>query len=228
VILGNEPREITMPNKQKPDQHNGTKDGNDPNESEATGSQPKHACPEYLGPYPISLGENAKNYDRLLSDVAGYYAPSDPVEWIHVRDIADYEWQKQRMRRAIASCIDLAAVDAIERVLKSRGSSVVMYASQYAEGYLVGSEPQRSFVLKFLRERGLTEESFTSTAVSMRAADIERMERSAMLHQACRDEAVRCLERHRANKAATLPKPPVEDADYRVIEDKSKDKKEAA
>ena len=59
-------------------------------------------------------------------------------------------------------------------------------------------------------------------------AEIERMERSAMLHQACRDEAVRCLERHRANKAATLPKPSVEDAEYRVIEDKSKDKKEAA
>jgi hypothetical protein len=217
-----------MTNEPKANQTTGMECGNGQDGHHGAESKATQACPDYLGPWPVALGENTKNFNGLLSDVAGYYNPSDPIEWIHVRDIADYEWQKQRMRRAIASCIDLAAADAIERVLKSRRSSVAMYASQYAEGYLAGSEPQRSYVLEFLRERGLTEESFTSTAVSMRAAEIERMERPAMLHQACRDEAVRCLERHRANKAATLPKPPIEDADYRVIEDKSKDKKEAA
>jgi hypothetical protein len=147
---------------------------------------------------------------------------------MHVRDIADGEWQKKRMRRAIATCIDVAMVEAIIKVLTSRRHDMAMSARTYAEGYLKGSEDDRSLVLEVLEEVGLTEESFTFTAVSMRAAEIERMERSAMLHQACRDEAVRCLERHRANKAATLPKPSVEDAEYRVIEDKSKDKKEAA
>jgi hypothetical protein len=132
------------------------------------------------------------------------------------------------MRRAVATCIDVAMVEAIVKVLTSRRQSMDLSARTYAEGYLKRSKEERSLVLKVLEENGLTEESFTLTAVSMRAAEIERMERSAMLHQACRDEAVRCLERHRANKAATLPKPPVEDADYRVIEDKSKDKKEAA
>jgi hypothetical protein len=148
------------------------------------------------------------------------------MEWIYVRDVTDCEWQKQRMRRAIAVCIDVAMAEAIVRVLTSRCDHMLPSPRKSAEGYLNGTE--REPVLKILSENGLTEETFTLTAVSMRAAEIERMERSAVVHQACRDEAVRNLERHRANKAATLPEPSVEDAEYRVIEDKSKDKKKAA
>jgi hypothetical protein len=192
-------------------------------------SKAQQLYPDYLGPFPVALGENAETYKSLLSTVAAYYKPSDPIEWIHVRDIADGEWQKQRMRRAIATCIDVAQADAIQRVLKSRRDDLALSARQYAEDYVNGSNEDRSVVLEFLREQGLTEETFTFTAVSLRAAEIERMERSAMGHQACRDEAIRALARHHADKTALhRPALPVEDAEYRTIEDNSENKKEAA
>ncbi len=185
----------------------------------------RYACPDYLGPWPVARGENAQNYESLLSSVAAYYKPSDPIEWMHVRDIADCEWQKQRMRRTVTSCIDLASIGAIERVLKSRRDHMALSARSNAEGYSKGSSLDRSTVLNLLEADGLTEEIFTFTAVCMQAAEIERIDRSAMGHQACRDEAIRNLERRRANKAPTVHKSSAEEAEFRVIEHKSEDQK---
>jgi hypothetical protein len=229
-------------------------------------SQPKQACPDYLGPWPVALGENAPNYESLLSTICAYYKPSDPIEWIHVRDFTDSEWQKQRMRRTIAICIDLAIVDAVERILQSRRDQYFLEFEEGAEGeeseaegsegdesegegheeeeedhlpmrisprelaqaYVSGRGQVYELVLRILKEEGIAEEKLTFAAAALRAPDIERMERSATLHQACRDEAVRNLERHRANKRPALVKSLVEDAEYRVIEDKSEGQKEAA
>jgi hypothetical protein len=202
---------------------------NDPGGSLIQGAQLKQSCPDYLGPWPVSLGENAQTYESFLSEMVNYYNPSDPIEWIRVRDIADSQWQLQRMQRAIATIIDLAKVHALEKLLMSWRSDLLMSARSYAEGYFQHCPRYRPLVLKLLEEAGLTEHAFASAAVAMRAAEIDRMERSAMLHQACRDEAFRNLERHCANKVGEARgKPPVQDAEYRVIEDNSKDQKEAA
>jgi hypothetical protein len=169
----------------------------------------------------VARGENAQSYESLLSSVVAYYKPSDPTEWMRVRDIADCEWQKQRMRRTVTSCIDLASTTAIEQVLKSRRDHKVLSARLSAEGYSQGSSRERSEVLDVLQKDGFTEEIFTFTAVCLQAAEIERLDRSAMGHQACRDEAIRSLERRRASKALTLTKSAAKEAEFRLIEDKS-------
>jgi hypothetical protein len=191
-------------------------------------SHSKQKSPDYLGAWPVARGEDVQNYESLLSEIAGHYCPSDPIGWMRVRDIADGEWQKQRMQRAIAGSIEVAKTEAVAKVLISRRRRKELSGRATAEGYVKGCPSDRSEVLEFLQEEGLSEETFISTAIAMRATDIERMERSAMLHQACRDEAIRQLERRLANSPAGLPKPPVQDAEYRVIENPSNDGKEAA
>jgi hypothetical protein len=197
--------------------------------SQAEGTRPKKLCPDYLGEFPVSLGENAKTYESFLSEMVNYYNPSDPIEWIHVRDIADSQWQMQRMQRASATWIDLAKVRALEQMLSSSFSELQTSARSYAQGYFQHCPEARPFVQRLLQDVGLTEAAIPSAAVAMRAADIDRMGRMAMLQKAFRDDAISNLDRHRKNQVRAACRAfPVQDAEYRVIEDNSKDQREGA
>jgi hypothetical protein len=220
----------------------------------AEAASPRQVSPDYLGPFPVSLGENAKTYERLLDSLLDFYKPIDPVEWIHVRDICDLQWQAQRLRRAAANCLNNARVDGVERVLKALGHSVLFEAStgfdpggdqegidakdvdyqhvsarQLAVSYVKNDERARAKITELLQKSGLTEEAFIGEAMSVRIAQIERMDRSAMLHQACRDEAINNLRIHRANTAGLRRRElQIEDAEFRVVEHDPNDKKKAA
>lgn len=182
--------------------------------------------PQYLGPYPVTLGENTKTFKELLADIVNFYKPNDPIEWIIIRDISDLQWQLQQLRRLVAGCLDNAKVDGVERLLNaldhsSFAESVDAFdpegeqenpdapglsfqrvtARELAVRYIKNDEWARAQVTEVLQKFDLSEEAFVAETMSMRIADIERMTRSAASHQASRDEAIRNLRIHRANVA---------------------------
>lgn len=198
-------------------------------------------CPDYLGPYPVCFGESAQNYEQLRLGLVEFFAPSDPLENIYVRDMADADWQLQRVNRAKANCLSAIQTKAVHHVLLNIGcrtatlpihdkelaeelgeETQIWDADEIAYYYAHQAEWARTVVAEALQKVGLTEDVFIAQAMSLRAAELERMDRSALWHQAARDQAMTNLARHRANKAAIRKSaPPIEDAEYRVIEGNS-------
>jgi hypothetical protein len=54
---------------------------------------------ELLGPAPVVFGESKDNYERLLARFAADVGPTDFVEWVLIKNIADCTWEIQRLLR---------------------------------------------------------------------------------------------------------------------------------
>ena len=99
------------------------------------------------------LGEDARGYDELLAEVSRVLVPHDVIEDMWIRDVVDLAWDVLRLRRLKANLLrararealrevldrlsedafdltrgwfarDAAAVDKVERALKSAGLSM--------------------------------------------------------------------------------------------------------
>ena len=71
-----------------------------------------------LGKPPVLAVESLDAYKALFVAIARERRPRASLEWLLVRDIADMDWQIQRLRRAIASVLDITYKEALEKVLR--------------------------------------------------------------------------------------------------------------
>ena len=67
----------------------------------------------FLKERPVIREESDKDYDAILFEVAKTVAPSDFIEWMWVKDVADLVWETQRARRARRELLELAFVNSI-------------------------------------------------------------------------------------------------------------------
>jgi hypothetical protein len=65
---------------------------------------PAHIA-ELLGPAPLLEGEDPKQYQALLSEIARAVKPIDVMEWLPVKDVVDLTWDTLRYRRLKAKWI---------------------------------------------------------------------------------------------------------------------------
>ena len=72
---------------------------------------PAHVI-ELLGPAPLLKGENLKQYQALLSEIARTVKPADIMEWLWVKDIVDLTWDILRYRRLKANGIQNTGLEA--------------------------------------------------------------------------------------------------------------------
>ena len=61
---------------------------------------------DVLGEPPLLATEDPNQYDALLTGLARDVRPSDFIEWLWVKDIADLTWDIIRYRRIKASYVD--------------------------------------------------------------------------------------------------------------------------
>jgi hypothetical protein len=107
----------------------------------------------WAGEPTLLLGEDARGYDELLAEVSRVLVPHDVIEDMWIRDVVDLAWDVLRLRRIKANLLrvrarealrevldrlsedafdltrgwfarDAAAVDKVERALKSAGLSM--------------------------------------------------------------------------------------------------------
>jgi hypothetical protein len=58
-----------------------------------------------LGAPPVVHGESAEDYTLSLLSLAEALAPRDAADWLILKDIADANWEAQRMQRYIAAIV---------------------------------------------------------------------------------------------------------------------------
>jgi hypothetical protein len=158
---------------------------------------------ELLGPAPITSFENAAAYERILGKLTEAVVPTDVVEWIWVKDVADLTWETGRARRAKAVRLTLARKYAAETILKAdstKGSidfDFLIATSQKASAILTGDKAELSKFTESLKRLGLTEESLGDLAYAEALNDVERLQRIIDNANARRDATLREIERRR-------------------------------
>ncbi|ANY79514.1 hypothetical protein BB934_15845 [Microvirga ossetica] len=80
-----------------------------------------HVLPRDLGPLfaerPLIQGESKADYDLLLSKVTAAVAPTDAIDDVWVKDIADLTWEVERGKRLKASLLMAARKKALDRLI---------------------------------------------------------------------------------------------------------------
>jgi hypothetical protein len=55
---------------------------------------------------PLLKSESRQQYSGLLAQLASVLKPKDVIEWLLLKDIADYSWETLRIRALRAPLID--------------------------------------------------------------------------------------------------------------------------
>jgi hypothetical protein len=164
---------------------------------------PRHIR-DLFGRPPVLSFEDHDAYECLLSELVVEIEPSGIREWLWVRDLADLNWDILRIRRAIASLLEIsfkpALVETFRRVLPStaRYSGADALADQwYADPGNEATAVGRSGVVDILAEHGLQPESVVGQAFALRSGELEMMERMLTSVERRRSMIMRELEVYR-------------------------------
>jgi hypothetical protein len=160
---------------------------------------------EFVGERPIVKGEDPQQYDILLDKLAAFIAPTDPIEWIWTKDIADALWEGRRARRMRDQILDIGRYKAMRRLAEN-----LLQEKRCVPGFqkLVdktvsawmgpGGDEE---VAHFLARHGLDPLAVASEAFMNRCQPYELLERIAASADKRRDALLRDIERHRAGRA---------------------------
>jgi hypothetical protein len=156
---------------------------------------PESAKLPFLGAAPLIAGENAASYDQLLERMTATLEPSDILEEIWVRDIVDLVWDAFRLRRLKSHLMTASAHEGMAQVLKG-----LDHRSPYgtASGWAARSQEAVEEVETALRAAGLGMDAVMARTLSVRIADIDRIDRMTMAAEARRNAVLREIDHHRA------------------------------
>jgi hypothetical protein len=178
---------------------------------------PKTAAIVWLAPAPLIKGEDAASYDDLLARISGTLKPTDILEEIWVRDVADLVWDAFRLRRLKAHLLAAAAHEGMAELI---GPLLKWdHTFDIAVGWTLREEAAVKTVHGMLAAAGLTVDAATAVTFARKIHEIERIDRMTMAAEARRNAILREIERHRATFTRTLRRTvaDVEDADFKVI-----------
>ena len=170
-----------------------------------------------FGPPPLIVGENSADYDELLAHISAAVKPSDVLEEIWVRDVADLVWETFRLRRHKPSLLAANASKGLKIVLASFMDSDE--AENLAACWLVRQRSAVKEVDKLLASAGLTMDAVMAQTLSTMIDDVERIDRMIMTMEARRNAALREIDRHRGSLGQLLRRAvqQAEDAEFEVI-----------
>lgn len=171
---------------------------------------------------PLLLsGEGKPDYDALLTAVSNVVKPDDVVDHMLMSDAVYHQWNLLRLRRLSAGLINATKTEALRIVLTPlTADSFDSDAESLASKFTKGEEDATKTVDELLKSAELTFDSVMGEAMALKIDEIERLDRMAIAAQACRDAALREIERRHLVLGQNLRRAfnEVEDADYQVIE----------
>ena len=194
-----------------------------------------------FGPPPIIDGEDSTAYDELLSRISDAVAPTDFIEEIWVRDLADVTWTLLiRLRRVQAAFLEAEIYDDVNEA----ASSIAEADPKLIEGTkeqkqemerLLGSESELSWAALIEQNPRANEkyQNFWDAAESTLDKDaiqakvmvhnldtIERIENLIRVAQQRIDAIIREMDRHRLMRKHYDSAQVIEEADFRTINPK--------
>lgn len=165
-----------------------------------------------LGKPPLLATEDSNQYDALLAELAREVRPSDFIEWLWVKDIADLTWDIFRYRRIKASYVDgrfrSALVQQLNLALKrdKRASDksalhfdldrILDEANKLANDFIANANTKEKRD-KWLKAHGVNAKSITATSFDAAVDKLEAIERMLASVEYRRNNALQEIEGRR-------------------------------
>jgi len=148
---------------------------------------------------PLLNLEDPRFYRAFLSRLAQEIRPSDTVEWLWLKDIADQTWQISHYRRIVAALIDVGQREAIAEIFATAGSASNVYekreARELADKWF--DTKTKKEVETALKKYGLDADSIVAVSFSKRSAVLETAERLSAAAEIRRNNTLREIEDRR-------------------------------
>lgn len=165
---------------------------------------------EFIGDRPIIKGEDAGQYDRLLSKLIVHIKPTDPIEWILTKAAADADWEARRERRMRDQILELYRYNAMRQVAENLLQTRRLepdFHKVVADMVSSWSGPDgEAKMAEFLAEHGLDPSVIVAEAFLNRSQFYDLLERMAAAADKRRDAALRDIDRHRAGRVEPIRK----------------------
>ena len=165
---------------------------------------------DMLGNPPLLATEDPNHYEALLTELAREVRPSDFIEWLWVKDIADLTWDIFRYRRIKASYVDgrfrSALVQqlngALQRAHPDKSAlsfdldRILDKANKLANDFIANANTKEKRD-KWLKAHGVNAESITATSFDAAVDKLEAIERMLASVEYRRNNALHEIERRR-------------------------------
>lgn len=182
-----------------------------------------------LGPAPVTALEDRALYEMRLASLLDNLAPADAIERMWVKDIADLDWEVDRLKRAKVVAIAMAEERALAKLFKSMpvadgGRAMELTGGDRAEAadYLTararaqdGADELTQSALDYSGQRirlalakfGLSEAQTGDVALLQVLDTVERLDRLIQIAGRRRDAVIRDLDRRRGDRAVLVTSP---------------------
>jgi hypothetical protein len=161
-----------------------------------------NASQSVFGEVPLLAGEDAVAYLELEQKIYDAINPQDAIEELWARDVVDLFWDSLRLRRLKVKLIAGAKREALKRLyfrLTNR-----WFPEATLTEWVNGDEEATSQISAFLDEAGLDEEAVTAQTIRDEIKTLESVDRLILQRDACRNAALRELDRRRDARARRL------------------------
>jgi len=136
-----------------------------------------------LGEPPLLNSEDPSAYEALLATFGAAVRPTDPIEWIHVKDCVDLTWEIQRIRQAKAGIIDVTRKEALRSILESileegdleHGKGRISEADLKADEWYT-CPVVREELTALLARYDLDEQAIAAQAFALRSRELAKLE----------------------------------------------------
>jgi len=152
---------------------------------------------------PLVLGEAAPDYDELLSRIMTAVKPTDTIETLWAKDVADLMWEAQRYRRIKAGLLMQAGRQALtDHLAQVKDAGKIegerqLTVSKLVAAYVEGNSTAVAEVSRILHSRGFDIDMLMAQALTQRLADVERVDRLIASADARRNRALSEIDRRR-------------------------------
>jgi len=167
--------------------------------SSATGTSLQTLPLVLNAPPPVIAGEQAAAFEDLWARMVASVKPTDPIEDMWVRDVADLVWEVLRLRRLKAQLLDISACQGMTEVLRGLGEE---YPAILARRWAAREPTAIGDIKERLANAGLGMDVVMAGALAARVEAYERIERMLATAEARRAAALLALDERRDAKFA--------------------------
>jgi hypothetical protein len=177
-----------------------------------------------FGNPPLLRSEDPELYWRLVDRLVQAIAPKDVIEWLWLKDVADYGWEAFRLQRFKTATIDLAQRRAVETVMrrlllplsKSGGPDMTEQVNRLAQGWFTDPKVREEAVC-VLKVYGLAADAVDAEAFTTCVDKLQAIDGLLGIAAVRRDASLREIERKRESVTLVVNTAPAIDA--RIVEE---------
>lgn len=157
-------------------------------------TEPRNDKPTSLGPNVVISGENASEYDSLLRRLLNEEKPFDFVDELLVKDVADNQWELQRLRRLHANAFEVIKPTAIAKLLG-------LHTEEFNDEYVRKDGTQFKWFQHKLESGAITDDLIMACGLLLHSSFFESLDRRMAAAEIRRGQALDRLQERRQHRS---------------------------